>query len=287
MYEYYHHTWWGGCFRGAKDYPIALGEHQDQLVYSPHDYGPLVWAQEWFYDGFTQETLLKDAWYDNWFFLQDTGVAPLLMGEWGGFLDKEHDADGTNRAWMEALRDFMIDNRIHHTFWCFNENSGDTGGLVYDDFGTWDEEKYEFVKPSLWKTEDGAFIGLDHKIPLGANGITVADYYSGAPVVTEPAPSTTKPAATTTTTPTTTTKPTTTTAKPTEPDADLQYGDVNCDKEVTIVDVLMLNKNLLVGEELTKQGILNADVDADGIPTSADGLAILKYTVGLIKEFPI
>lgn len=286
MYEYYHHTWWGGCFRGAKDYPIDLGEHQDQLVYSPHDYGPLVWAQEWFYDGFTQETLLKDAWYDNWFFLQDTGVAPLLMGEWGGFLDKEHDADGTNRAWMEALRDFMIDNRIHHTFWCFNENSGDTGGLVYDDFGTWDEEKYEFVKPSLWKTEDGAFIGLDHKIPLGANGITVADYYSGAPVVTEPAPSTTKPAATTTT-PTTTTKPTTTTTKPTEPDTDLQYGDVNCDKEVTIVDVLMLNKNLLVGEELTKQGILNADVDADGIPTSADGLAILKYTVGLIKEFPI
>jgi hypothetical protein len=49
----------------------------------------------------------------------------------------------------------------------------------------------------------------------------------------------------------------------------------------------MLNKNLLVGEELTKQGILNADVDADGVPTSADGLAILKYTVGLIKEFPI
>lgn len=36
---------------------------------------------------------------------------------------------------MTYLRDFMIENRIHHTFWCFNENSGDTGGLVYDNFG--------------------------------------------------------------------------------------------------------------------------------------------------------
>ena len=83
MTEFYHGTWWGGNFRGAKKYPINLGEHQSQLVYSPHDYGPLVYDQKWFYDGFTKETLLEDCWYDNWFFLQDEGTAPLLMGEWG------------------------------------------------------------------------------------------------------------------------------------------------------------------------------------------------------------
>ena len=168
MTEFYHGTWWGGNFRGAKKYPINLGEHQSQLVYSPHDYGPLVYDQKWFYDGFTKETLLEDCWYDNWFFLQDEGTAPLLMGEWGGFMD-----GGKNEAWMTYLRDFMIENRIHHTFWCFNENSGDTGGLVYDNFGKWDEEKYALVKPSLWQNESGKFISLDHTIPLGENGISL------------------------------------------------------------------------------------------------------------------
>ncbi len=52
------------------------------------------------------------------------------MGEWGGFIDEQHDPDGANTKWLTCLRDLMIENRIHHTFWCFNENSGDTGGLV-------------------------------------------------------------------------------------------------------------------------------------------------------------
>ena len=64
------------------------------------------------------------------------------------------------------------DNHVNHTFWCFNANSGDTGGLVKDDFVTWDEEKYDFVKEVLWQ-EGGKFVGLDHAIPLGDNGITL------------------------------------------------------------------------------------------------------------------
>lgn len=41
-----------------------------------------------------------------------------------------------------------------------------------DDFVTWDEKKYNFVKEVLWQ-EDGRFVGLDHEIPLGKNGITL------------------------------------------------------------------------------------------------------------------
>ena len=33
-----------------------------QIVYSPHDYGPRVYEQPWFKDGFTYESLYKDAW---------------------------------------------------------------------------------------------------------------------------------------------------------------------------------------------------------------------------------
>ncbi len=70
------------------------------------------------------------------------------------------------------------------------------------------------------------------------------------------------------------------------PDAAL-YGDVNCDKEVNLLDVLTLNRNLLIGEKLTAQGIVNADVDLSGKPDSADALNILKFSIGIVKEFPV
>ena len=70
------------------------------------------------------------------------------------------------------MRRLISENHLNHTFWCYNANSGDTGGLVLDDFSTWDEEKYAFVKEVLW-LEYGKFVGLDHKIALGENGITL------------------------------------------------------------------------------------------------------------------
>lgn len=165
----YYFNWWGGNLRGVKDHPLDLGKYQDQLVYSPHDYGPSVYQQPWFQGGYSYESLQKDCWNDNWFFIQKDNIAPLLIGEWGGFMTEP------NLTWMTHLRKFIKENRINHTFWCFNANSGDTGGLVLDDFTTWDEEKYEFVKDVLWQ-KDGKFVGLDHEIPLGENGICLSDY---------------------------------------------------------------------------------------------------------------
>ena len=168
----YYSNWWGGNLRGVRDYPIDLG---NQLVYSPHDYGPSVFLQEWFYDGFDMDSLYKDVWYDNWAFINEDNIAPLLIGEWGGFMD-----GGDNEKWMLALRQFMIENHIHHTFWCFNANSGDTGGLVENDFVTWDEEKYELLEKALWQTDEGLYISLDHAVPLGSSagtGVSVSDIY--------------------------------------------------------------------------------------------------------------
>ena len=163
----YHCTWWGGNLRGVKDNPIDLGKYQNKLVYSPHDYGPTVYEQPWFKGGYSFDSLYKDCWRDNWFFIQEENIAPLLIGEWGGFMREP------NLTWMKYLRKLIKDNRINHTFWCFNSNSGDTGGLVLDDFTTWDEDKYAFVKEVLWQ-QNGKFVGLDHEIPLGGNGITLS-----------------------------------------------------------------------------------------------------------------
>ena len=274
-YSYYHHTWWGGNFRGVKDHPIDLGKYQSQLVYSPHDYGPLVYDQTWFYDGFNQDTLMKDVWHDNWFFIIEDKIAPLLMGEWGGFMDDQHDADGRNRQWLTALRDLMIENRIHHTFWCFNENSGDTGGLLCNDFQDWDEVKYNFVKEALWQDENGKFISLDHKIKLGqgGNGISLSDYYSENPI------------------------PPDSTQSGTDPKDEIVYGDSNCDGTVDMSDAVLIMQSLSNPDKyglggtsetaITEKGLKNADVsgNGDGI-TNDDALTIQKFKLNLISSLP-
>ena len=292
-------AWWGGNLRGVKDHPVDIGEFKKQIVYSPHDYGPLVWKQKWFYmddpsKKFTRQSLLDDYWYASWAYLVEEKRYPLLMGEWGGFIDEEHDPTGENKHWMQELRDYMIDMHIHHTFWCFNENSGDTGGLVYDDFGKWDEDKYEFVKPSLWQTEDGVFIGLDHKIPLGqsGNGISLSDYYSGN--VTPPTPSSTT-TTTKTTSPVTTTTTTTTTTDTAEvnsstaPHGDVLLGDANLDKKVSIADSVAILQYLGNKDkyDLKPQALKNADVynTGDGV-TGKDSYAIQLYDAKQIKSFP-
>ena len=170
--EDYYNTWWGANLMAVKKYPIDFGseERNAQIVYSPHDYGPRVYEQPWFEGGFTYDSLMKDAWYNYWLYIQEENIAPVFVGEWGGFME------GDNLKWMEYFRQLIAEKHLHHTFWCYNANSGDTGGLVKDDFKTWDEEKYNFVKEVLWQTEDGKFIGLDHEVPLGANGIALSDY---------------------------------------------------------------------------------------------------------------
>ena len=170
--EDYYFSWWGGNLRGVADYPIDFGspERNAQIVYSPHDYGPAVYAQPWFEGGFTYESLYDDYWHEAWLYIDEEEIAPLLIGEWGGFMS------GDNLTWMTYMRQLIAEYRLNHTFWCFNANSGDTGGLVLDDFVTWDEDKYEFVREVLWQDADGNFIGLDHVIALGDNGICLSDF---------------------------------------------------------------------------------------------------------------
>jgi len=203
----YDGTWWGGNLRGVRDYPIDLGADQDQLVYSPHDYGPLVAEQSWFSGTWDRSTLERDAWDPNWLYIHKQNIAPLLIGEWGGFLD-----GGRNEKWMVALRDLIVERRISHTFWVLNPNSGDTGGLLGYDWATWDEAKYALLKPALWQ-DGGKFVSLDHQVKLGGAGSTTGKSVSEVGTTTPTdttAPST--PAGLTAGTPTTTTVPLTWTA---------------------------------------------------------------------------
>jgi endoglucanase len=184
-------NWWGGNLRGVKNYPIILGKHQKQLVYSPHDYGPLVYEQPWFKKEFVtandeqaSKILYEQCWRDNWAYIMEDGISPLFLGEWGGLTEGSRPLE-LNKKYMRSIRDFIIKNKyqLHHTLWCINIDSADTGGLFTRGEGTpfpggrdlkWNDNKYEnFLLPVLWKNSEGKFIGLDHDIPLGKNGVAL------------------------------------------------------------------------------------------------------------------
>lgn len=64
------------------------------------------------------------------------------------------------------------------------------------------------------------------------------------------------------------------------------YGDVDCNGAVNLLDVVLLNKNIMLGEKLSDQGKINADVDLNNALNPTDSLSILKYCVKLV-ELPI
>lgn len=207
----YYGNWWGGNLRGVKDYPINLGKYQKQLVYSPHDYGPLVYEQEWFKgefvtanDATAKKILYEECWRDNWAYIMEQGISPLLVGEWGGLTEGSDKLLDVNKKYLRAMRDYIIENKfkLHHTFWCINIDSADTGGLLTRGEGTafpggrdlkWNDNKYDnYLLPTLWRNSAGKFIGLDHKIPLGKNGVTTTgEAPSDTPSTSTPTP--TKP----------------------------------------------------------------------------------------------
>ncbi|MBR5359062.1 MAG: glycoside hydrolase family 5 protein [Clostridiales bacterium] len=141
----YINTWWGGNLMGVRNHPIDLGsqERNRQIVYSVHEYGPTVFMQPWFEKDYTYDSLYKDAWHDLWLYIVEEDIAPVFIGEWGGFMDE------VTMKWLKESRRLISEYRLGFAVWCLNPESPDTGGLLKDDFKTWDEEKYSFIKELL------------------------------------------------------------------------------------------------------------------------------------------
>ncbi len=71
--------------------------------------------------------------------------------------------------------------------------------------------------------------------------------------------------------------------EPSQPSFTVVPGDVNCDGEVKVGDVIMLNRFLAEDATIviTEEGLANADANGDGAPTNADATTILKILAGL------
>ncbi len=186
--------WWGGNLSQAGSFPVRLNV-ANRLVYSAHDYGVSVNppdGQPWFKDPSFPNNL-PAVWDHFWGYLYKQNIAPVLVGEFGSTLQDPRDT-----LWMKALMSYMGSgvNGMSFTYWSWNPDSGDTGGIVGDDWITVNQAKMNIVGPYLIP-------------PTGGGGPTTA------PPTTQP-PTTAPP----TTTPPTTSPPTTappTTTPPTTP----------------------------------------------------------------------
>ena len=154
--------WWGGNLMGVKDRPIVLNV-ANRVVYSPHDYPNSVFPQTWFQAadfGAGLPAVFRKAWG----YIYEQNIAPVYIGEFGTKLTDPKDA-----IWLKALTAYIsgdLDNNgtkdipagnqdISWTYWSWNPNSGDTGGILADDWTTVNQNKVAYLTPIEFTTAGG------------------------------------------------------------------------------------------------------------------------------------
>jgi endoglucanase len=142
--------WWGGNLEGAGQYPVRLSR-PDRLVYSPHDYGPGVYGQSWF-QAPNFPANLAGVWEKHWGYLEQQQAAPVVLGEFGG----RSVGQDTEGVWQRTLVSYLRSNGMGYWYWAWNANSGDTGGVLKDDWKSVDQPKLEMLKAYEWPLLAGA-----------------------------------------------------------------------------------------------------------------------------------
>lgn len=179
--------WWGGNLSKAGAFPVRL-DVANKLVYSTHDYPASVYQQSWFGAANYPENL-PAIWDKNWGYLFKNGTAPVLVGEFGTKLESASD-----KLWLEALVKYMQgginggalaqgQQGPSWTYWSWNPNSGDTGGILADDWKTVNLAKLNLIQPmqfSMNSASDGTVIANFEVTLSQASTTTVSMRYQTA-----------------------------------------------------------------------------------------------------------
>jgi len=179
--------WWGGNLMGVRDRPITLAV-TNKLVYSAHDYGNSVYAQPWF-QGTDFASNLPARFDSAWGYIFRENIAPVLVGEFGTKLQDPKDA-----PWLEALTSYMAGDfnndgtidlpagqqGISWTYWAWNPNSGDTGGILANDWQTVNTDKLAYLEPIQFDLAgglgSGTFASFTIRLSAAAAGTVTVNY---------------------------------------------------------------------------------------------------------------
>ncbi len=136
--------WWGGNLEPIACYPLNIPA--DRLVLSPHVYGPDVYNQPYFSDPDFPANM-PAIWEQHFGQFIDQGYA-VIIGEFGGRYG--HGGDPKDRELQDALVDYLVGKGVSSGFyWSWNPNSGDTGGILQDDWNSIWQDKVDLLN-RLW-----------------------------------------------------------------------------------------------------------------------------------------
>ncbi len=133
-------AFWGENLTEAYDDPLVLGGSfpSDRILYLPHTYGPSVYRQPYF-DAPNFPSNMPSIWEIH--FGRMAASYPLGIGEFGGRYEED------DRVWQDAFVDYLLEKGIPIFFyWALNPNSGDTGGILLDDWRTVHEGKMALLR---------------------------------------------------------------------------------------------------------------------------------------------
>ena len=143
--------WWGGNLSAAGQFPVRLSV-ADRLVYSPHDYPASIFPQTWF-SAANYPANLPGVWDAHWGYLRKQNLAPVMLGEFGTKL-----ATTSDQQWLTTLVSYLGTgtNSFSWTFWSWNPNSGDTGGILNDDWTTVNTVKDGYLRTIKFGLDGGS-----------------------------------------------------------------------------------------------------------------------------------
>jgi endoglucanase len=170
--------WMGGNLEGVERFPVRLSK-PNKLVYSPHEYGPGVYNQPWFSESSFPNNL-ESRWETGWNYIATKGIAPILIGEFGG---RQVDNSSKEGIWQRKLVDYINRKNLSFAYWSWNPNSADTGGILQDDWKTVNSAKQELLQGLLLVNSFAPSASSTPSITQ-----TPTSQPSSSPVVTNPSP---------------------------------------------------------------------------------------------------
>jgi len=149
-------SWWGSNLEGVRSTPVNLGV-SNHLVYSVHEYPasvtpPGVTPQPWYTDP-NYPNNLPQVWDTHWGYIQKEGIAPVWVGEFGTKLQTNAD-----QQWLTTLVHYLGTGSggINWTYWAWNPDAADTGGILENDWKTIDQAKQQYLNPILFPLDSSA-----------------------------------------------------------------------------------------------------------------------------------
>lgn len=124
---------WGNDFSNINKDSFLL--NHPKIVFSPHVYGTDVRGDIALYQ--------KENKFHEWFgFLKDISNNAIIIGEFGGKYNTDNDI-----KWHHLLSNYLIKKKLNKSFfyWCLNPNSGDTNGILMQNWLSVDNDKLNFI----------------------------------------------------------------------------------------------------------------------------------------------